>query len=295
MAESKRVPPVEVREGVQSVLARVRASAAHRTPAHQRVAAVVLDDPGAVVEMSVTELAEASGVSVGSVIGFCREIGLRGYQDLRIGLARDLVEPVHAIHEDLLETDDAATVAAKILRSDVTALEDTLRVLDPASLSAAADAVLRAERVEVYGIGSSMPVAIDAQYRLLRIGIQCAVHTDSHVQAVSASLTGPSVATITISHSGSTVETLAATRLAKVAGATTIVITNLGKSPIVEFADVTLFTAARETRFRTEAMASRIAELSIIDALAACVALRSYDRSVRTLMQSVDVLSTKRF
>lgn len=277
-----------------SVLARVRASSAHRTPAHQRVAAVVLDDPSAVVEMSVTELADASGVSVGSVIGFCRDVGLRGYQDLRIGLARDLVEPVHAIHEDLLESDDAATVAAKILRSDVAALEDTLRVLDPASLSLAADAVLGAERVEVYGIGSSMPVAIDAQYRLLRIGIQCAVHTDSHVQAVSASLTGPAVATITISHSGSTVETLAATRLAKGAGATTIVITNLGKSPIIEFADVTLYTAARETRFRTEAMASRIAELSIIDALTACVALRSYDRSVKTLMTSADVISTKR-
>ena len=295
MTDSKRLPSAEAREALPSVLARVRASAAHRTPAHQRVATVVLDDPGAVVEMSVTELADASGVSVGSVIGFCREIGLRGYQDLRIGLARDLVEPVHVIHEDLLETDDAATVAAKILRSDVTALEDTLRVLDPASLSLAADAVLRAERVEVYGIGSSMPVAIDAQYRLLRIGIQCAVHTDSHVQAVSANLTGPSVATITISHSGSTVETLAATRLAKGAGATTIVITNLGKSPILEFADVTLFTAARETRFRTEAMASRIAELSIIDALTACVALRSYERSVRTLMGSAEVLSTKRY
>jgi RpiR family transcriptional regulator, carbohydrate utilization regulator len=256
---------------------------------------VVLEDPGAVVEMSVTELAEASGVSVGSVIGFCRDVGLRGYQDLRIGLARDLVQPVHAIHEDLHESDDDATVAAKILRSDVTALEDTLRVLDADSLSAAADAVVRAARVEVYGIGSSMPVAIDAQYRLLRIGVQCGVHTDSHVQAVSASLTGPTVTTITISHSGSTVETLAATRLAKAAGATTIVITNFGKSPIVEFADVTLFTAARETRFRTEAMASRIAELSIVDALTACVALRSYERSVRTLTKSADVLSVKRY
>lgn len=295
MDDSKHVPSVEALEGVQSVLARVRASSAHRTPAHQRVAAVVLDDPGVVVEMSVTELAEASGVSVGSVIGFCRELGLRGFQDLRIGLVRDLVEPVQAIHEDVLESDDAATVAAKILRSDVAALNDTLRVLDPDSMSVAADAVLRAERVEVYGIGSAMPVALDAQYRLLRIGIQCAVHTDSHVQAVSASLTGPSVATITISHSGSTVETLEATRLAKGSGATTIVITNLGNSPIVEFADVTLFTAARETRFRTEAMASRIAELSIVDALTACVALRSYDRSVRTLMESADVLSTKRY
>lgn len=130
---------------------------------------------------------------------------------------------------------------------------------------------------------------------MLRIGIPCAVLIDSHVQAVSASLTGPKVATITISHSGSTMETLAATRLAKEAGARTIVITNYGKSPITAYADVVLYTAARETQFRTEAMTSRIAELSIVDALNACVALATYTRSVATIGHTLDVLSTKRF
>ena len=82
---------------------------------------------------------------------------------------------------------------------------------------------------------------------------------------------------------------------AKEAGARTICITNVGRSPIEAHADVVLHTAARETKFRTEAMTSRIAELAIVDALNACIALATYDRSIETMQRTFEVLSMKRF
>jgi len=103
------------------------------------------------------------------------------------------------------------------------------------------------------------------------------------------------VTTITVSHSGSTLETITATKLAKEAGARTICITNYGKSPIHAYADVVLHTMARETQFRTEAMTSRIAQLAIVDALVACLALASYKRSVDTIQHTFEVLSSKRY
>lgn len=279
----------------QGILARLRATRDTLPPTAKKIADFILAQPDEVVHMSVTEVAEGAGASDGSVVGFCQQLGTKGFQDLKIALARDLVEPVQFIHEDLNPVDDEATVIQKIFHSDIQALQDTLKVLDPAAMAQAVSLILAAKRVEFYGIGSATPVAVDAHYRMLRIGIPCSVHTDSHVQAVSASLTGPDVVVVTISHSGSTVETLAATRLAKEAGAQTIVITNFGKSPIQQYADVVLYTAARETAFRTEAMTSRIAELSIVDALNACVALASYEKSLETIGTTFDVLSTKRF
>jgi RpiR family carbohydrate utilization transcriptional regulator len=154
---------------------------------------------------------------------------------------------------------------------------------------------LVAERVEFYGIGSAAPIAEDIYYRMLRIGVKCAVATDSHVQAVSASLTDKSVVTVTISHSGSTRETLDATRLAKQSGAKTIVITNYGRSPIQEYADVVLHTAAQETRFRTEAMTSRVAQLSVVDTLYVCVAMARFEESLENINRTADVLSIKRY
>jgi RpiR family transcriptional regulator, carbohydrate utilization regulator len=291
----KRGPAGSSPNGAQGIRTRLKVMRDSLFGTGLRVADYILAHPEDVVHMSVTELAEATGVSEGSVVRLCHQIGTTGYQDLKLALARELVEPVQFIHEDLQPADTVGTVVEKIFRSNVQALIDTLQVLDVGAMQRAVDLILAAERVELYGIGSAAPIAVDAHYRMLRIGIPCAVVVDSHVQAVSASLTGPTVTTLTISHSGSTRETLASTRLAKEAGAHTIVITNYGKSPIQAYADVVLYTAARETQFRTEAMTSRIAELCIVDTLNACLALATYERSLHTIGRTFDVLSTKRF
>ncbi len=265
------------------------------SPTARRIAEFILANASEVVHMSVTEAAERTQSSEGSVVGLCQQLGARGFQQLKIALARDLVQPVQFIHEDLSRSDNTATVVEKIFASNIQALQDTLKTIDAAQVARAVEAIIQAQRVEVYGIGSAGPIAEDANYRLMRIGIESKVVIDSHVQAISASLTGPRVATITISHSGSTIETVTATRLAKEAGATTICVTNYGKSPLLKYTDIMLHTMAKETRFRTEAMTSRTAQLAIVDALIASLALATYDRSVETIAKTFDVLSTKRF
>ncbi|MES2495745.1 MAG: MurR/RpiR family transcriptional regulator [Pseudomonadota bacterium] len=280
---------------VDNALIRIRVALPGMAKGARRIADHVLADPGAIVRMSVTELSEAVGVSEGSIINFCRAIGLSGFQQLKLSLAQEIVQPVQFIHEDVGRDDDMDTICRKIFHSGVQALRDSLTVLDPQSVTRAVDAIRAAKRVEIYGIGSSAPIADDTYYRMLRIGVDARAVTDSHIQAISASRCDPDVAVLTISHSGATHETVAATRLAREAGAKTIVITNFARSPIQAFADIVLFTMARETRFRTEAMASRIAQLCVIDALIAALALADYERSTETLRQTFDVLSIKRF
>jgi DNA-binding MurR/RpiR family transcriptional regulator len=278
-----------------AAIERLRALRPGLPPAAGRIADVVLHQQAEVVHMSVTEVAERAGASEGSVVALCRQIGARGFQHLKIELARALTQPVQAIHEDLEPGDAPAAVMRKVFAAGVQALQDTLAVLDPEALARAASLLRAARRIEVYGIGSAAPVAEDAHMRLLRIGLDVRLAVDSHVQAVSAALAGPDVATLTISHSGSTVETVAATRLAREAGARTVVITNLGRSPLQAHADVVLHTAARETRFRTEAMTSRIAQLAVVDALISCLALAGGADAVAALRRTSEVLALKRY
>lgn len=280
---------------VLNLLSRINITKSELGPSAQAVAGVVLDRPSEVLDMSVTQIAEAAGVSEGSVINFCRQVGLSGFQQLKLSLAQDLVQPVQFIQEDLDRADDTAVITRKMFHAGIQALHDTLSVIDPKEIDRAVDAFRKAKRIEVYGIGSSAPIAEDAHYRMLRIGLNAKAVTDSHVQAISASLTDPDVAVLTISHSGATQETVTATRLAKEHGATTVVVTNLSRSPIQAYADIKLVTMSRETRFRTEAMTSRIAQLCAIDALIAALALRDYDNAVKTLKSTFDVLSIKRF
>lgn len=280
---------------VDNVLSRIRIRRDTLGPSTRNIADFVLSDPRAVVGMSVTELAGAAQVSEGSVINFCRQLELSGFQQLKLSLAQEVVQPVQFIHEDLQPDDDTTAVCRKTFHAGVQALKDTLSVLDPAAIDAAVAAIRSSRRVEIYGIGSSAPIAVDAQYRMLRIGVDATAVVDSHVQAISASRTNSEVAVVTISHSGATHETLAATRLAQEAGAKTIVVTNFAPSPIQAYADVKLFTMARETKFRTEALTSRIAQLCVLDALIAALAMDDYEHATKTLRQTFDVLSLKRF
>lgn len=276
-------------------LERLRALRGSLPPAAGRIAEVILAQPAEVVHLSVTEVAARAQASEGSVVALCRQLGVRGFQHLKIELARGLVRPVQAIQEDLEPDDDAAAVMRKVFEGGRQALADTLAVLDATALERAATLLRAARRVEIYGVGSAAPVAEDAHVRLLRIGLDSRLAVDSHLQAVSAALAGPDVAVLTISHSGSTIETVTATRLAREAGARTVVITQLGRSPISAHAEVLLHTVARETRYRTEAMTSRLAQFALVDALVSRIALASGPRAVEALRRSAEALALRRF
>ena len=71
---------------------------------------------------------------------------------------------------------------------------------------------------------------------------------------------------------------LHAVRIAKDNRASLIALTGLARSPLSKLADVTLNTTSPESRYRSEAVASRIAQLCIIDALVVALYLRDEER-----------------
>jgi DNA-binding MurR/RpiR family transcriptional regulator len=280
---------------IDNVMVRINVAYPSMAKGAKQIADYIIAQPDKIIGMSVTELSLATSSSEGSVINFCRKLGLSGFQHLKLSLAQETVQPVQFIHEDLDRDDDVNTACRKIFHSGIQALRDTISVLNPKYVASAVEILRNAKRIEVYGIGSSAPIAEDAHIRMLRIGLDVRVATDSHIQAISAACTDENVAVLTFSHSGATHETVTATKIAKSHGAKTIVITNFARSPIQQHADIVLYTMARETYFKTEAMTSRIAQLCVLDALIAALALSDYDRSIQNLRKASDTLSLKRF
>ena len=276
------------------LLARLKASLGQLPPTARRIASAIIDEPDKVIRMSVSELAEAAQASEGSVIGLCQQLGAKGFAELKIAIAQEIAAGQSLLHEDVVASDDSATIARKIAASHSLAIEDTIKVLDPAAVDRAVALMVAADRLEFFGVGTAAPIAEDAAYRFLRLGVSTKCVTDSHAQAVSAAFTGPKVATITISHSGRTRETIASTRLAKEAGASTICVTNYGKSALQQYCDVVLFTAAQETKYRMEALSSRVAQMVVIDVLYARFATERWSESLDAIKTSYDILSTKR-
>lgn len=277
------------------VLLRLQHLQAGLPPAAARIAQLILASGEAVLRMSITEVAEQAEASEGSVVSLCRRVGASGFQELKILLSRDLVAPIRLIQEDLVPTDTTADVMAHIFAAHARTLADTQAILAEQDVNRAVTMLREAARIEVYGIGSSAPIAWDLAYRLLQLGLRAQAVVESHVQAVSASQCDPSTTVVTVSHSGSTVETVLAARLAKEAAAQVIGITRLGRSPLQRHCDVVLHTVANETKYRPEAMSSRVAQLAIVDVLVTAVAMVDPGQAVEQLERSARVIAEKRF
>jgi DNA-binding MurR/RpiR family transcriptional regulator len=281
-----------------SVLVRIRAVAPSLRPAQRRVAEAVLHDPAGTAELPIGRLAQRCATSVATVMRFCRSVGFHGYPELRLALARETGREAAGegavLSPDIDRDDSLADIVAKIAFNDAAAVQDTAATLDLDALAGAVGAVAAARRIDVYGIGASGFAGQDLHQKLHRIGLLAFAWPDPHAALTSAALLDADCVAIGISHTGSTVDTVDALRVARESGARTIAITNFVPSPLTGHADLVLATAARETTFRSGAMASRIAQLAVIDCLFVGVAQRSYDRTTTALGRTYRAVRSRR-
>ncbi|WP_163527865.1 MurR/RpiR family transcriptional regulator [Halobacillus ihumii] len=245
--------------------------------AEKKVVEFINENPEEIIHLSITEVAERSNTSESSVVRLCKRLGYKGFQDLKINLARDVITPEKQIHEVIEPNDDVMMIKKKVFQSNIQALYDSIEVLNDDMLTKSVDAISRANQIEFYGTGGSGSVAMDAQHKLLKLGVKSLVHTDATLQTMSASVVDKNDVVVGISHTGTNTDILHALKLAKDNGATVICITNLSKSPMTKISDIHLQTMSNETMFRTDAISSRIAQLTIIDILVAAVANANYE------------------
>lgn len=271
----------------QTLLAHVRALTPNLAPAEQRVAAAVVHDPAGAAAQTISELAARCRTSGTTVIRFCRALGFPGYPELRLALAA----AAHAerangwgdVGSDIGPHDSLDEVVKKITHADARAVEETGAQLSTEALREVVDAVVKARRVDIYGVGASAFVALDLQQKLHRIGRMVQAWTDPHSAITSAALLERGDVAIGISHTGATADVAEMMTVAKEHEALTVALTNFPRSPVANVADLVLTTAARETTYRSGATASRLAQLTVIDCLFVGVAARGRSRTKRAL------------
>lgn len=283
-----------------SVVTAIHQRLSELTPTERRIAEYVLAEPQAVVESSITRLAEECEVSVASVARFTRSVGFGGYPDMRLALATELSrsasdqERFQVSAGDVSRYDDVATTVRKIAFAEAAAIERTARQIDLEELERCVAEVRDARRIDIYGAASSGLAAQDLEQKLHRAGLVAQARTDHHLALTGAALLDGRDVAIAISHSGRTLEIVQAAQVAGRAGATTIAITNNPKSPLARACDLVLVTAVSESTFRSGAMASRIAQLAILDFLYTRIAQADYDTISANLQRTLDAVTTHR-
>lgn len=266
----------------------------------KRIAEYILEHPNETKTSTIKSLASACNVAESSVTRFVRTIGLRNYQDLKIAIAEALtVQDVNGpdelsrerfVYEGITREDNEQAIIEKVTHRSIQTLVDTKLRLNAAELIKGVELIDRANVLMFCCMGSSSIAAEEGVMRFTRSGKKCLLFQDQSIQLMTAAIVSEQDVVFGISNSGRSAPVVECLKLAKSKGAKTICITSFEETPIVQYADVALYTSIKSSPMGPglyrESMTAKSAQILVMDILYALFAARNFDQSLDYLEQT---------
>lgn len=256
----------------------------------RRVAEYIITHGKEIIQFSITELAERCNCGEATIFRVCKKVGCKGYQEFKIHIAHELIDPIENIHEDIKDNDDYVIVMDKVFKSTIVSLQETLKRNNAKDIETAVELLINANQISFFGMGGSGALAMDAWHKFIRTGVICQYQTDTHLQAITASMVKENDVIVAISNTGSNKELIENVELAKANGAKIITLCSMSKAPLTKLADVNLICYGRQQKYKSEAAESRISTLTLLDCLFVQVCLKkkeSYYNNIEKVRKAI--------
>ncbi|MCI8530014.1 MAG: MurR/RpiR family transcriptional regulator [Lachnospiraceae bacterium] len=249
--------------------------------------------------LSISSLAENSGVSEASITRFCRSLGLSGYNDLKLELAKaayltDIGEPLES-PDTITSEDTMKSIFNKLHASNILSLNETMELLDENQISRAVDLISAADRVFCFGQGGSMVMAMEAWARFSTATSRFVHIEDSHMQVMNIALASEKDVILFFSYSGSTKDMEDVMRIAKKRQVSVILITHFPKSRATQFADVVLFCGYNESPLQSGSVAAKLGQLFLIECLFYVFCKRNPEVNAKARSATAEAITQKLF
>lgn len=267
------------------------------TPAEQQLAGTVLALGGRLHGLTIKELARAAHVSIPSVHRFCKKLGLEGFKELKVELARSEARRADQkgevdINFPFAANDTADAVLAQMASVYQTTLADTRDLLDPAALERAAELLDRARGIDIYTQSHNLYPAQMFCDRLLSIGRSASCFESGERQTRIALASDCHHVAIVISYSGLGPNLATILPILHERNVPTIFVGTPNGCRLNPGLDVYLHVSDRESlQNRITQFASHIAVQYVLDSLYGCLFARDYANSRAFLERSLPATS----
>ncbi|WP_100011610.1 MurR/RpiR family transcriptional regulator [Lentibacillus sediminis] len=218
---------------MRSILDQIQLNYPTLSKTEKKVADYVSQHNEDLLNIHIQELADRIDVSVAAITRFCKKIGAASFVEFKI-LLRDAVEQID-------ETHDAIHTVNHIYQN---VIKSTNSLTNIDVYEKACEWIIKADRIHVFGIGSSGLSAEELKLRLSRMGFPVDTHTDSHAMIIAASILKTNDIVIAISSSGQTKEIIDGIEVAKQKGSKVISITSYSSTPLADNSDLMLYTSS---------------------------------------------------
>lgn len=274
---------------MKSVLILLQEFSMSASPAEEGLIRYILNSPEAAANSTIKQLSQETYTSQSTIVRLCIKIGFSGYREFRRALSGEVEVLKRAIREDVSEisqSDSLEEMAGKVTAMNIKSLEDTMRLMDSETLAECVALIDRAEMIGLFGVGAGLVVARDAYMKLLRINKPCVFNDDWHNQRLQAQNLGERDLAILITYSGRTREVVECARILRKNECPIIAITQNDASPVAQMSTHNLYIPSNEQLLRSGAMASRMAQMNVIDILYTAYAYRRYDSFKQRLAET---------
>lgn len=253
----------------QYCMTTIKANYNQFSKAEKIIADYILQSPSKILHQTISQVADELNVATSTVFKFCKTLGFKGYQAMKIALATEVASPaMEMIEEKINEFDTEQQITEKIFNTNIRTFQDTMKMMDFGMLRRAVEAIVKANYIEFYGLGRSAIVATDAHHKFVGSGISSSAYTDSYLQMKAAAQLTVKDTAIFISDSQTSDEFLKVVDVAKATGATTIGMTYSNRSELGKLVDIVLITATNYQDTLTNGDSqSMVIQMSLIDAL----------------------------
>lgn len=245
------------------------------TNSEKKVADYVLSHRIDAQYMSISELAEECEVADATISRFCRRLGVGGYNAFKLELAKASMAArtsntaVASPSMVSLPEDNTAfdIMCRRRFQENVSALEQTMKLINEEQLRQAAELLHSARRVICMGQGSSMVLAEEAWTLFSTISSKFVFISDSHFQLNSIALMSKEDVVLFFSYSGSTRELQDVLAVSRPMGIKVILVSRFPKSPGGQLADLVLQCGSNEGPLQVGSVSARMAQLFVLDLL----------------------------
>ncbi|WP_094751906.1 MurR/RpiR family transcriptional regulator [Psychromonas sp. CD1] len=260
----------------------------------RKVAEVIIASPQISIRSSIATLAKMAEVSEPTVNRFCRRLDTKGFPDFKLHLAQSLVKGTPYVNRNVDEHDGAEAYTAKIFESTMACLNGAKNTLDTTLVNRAVDVLTQAKKISFFGLGASSSVAHDALNKFFRFNIPICCFDDILMQKMSCINSSEGDVVVFISHTGRTKALVEVARIARENNAFVIALTALN-SPLAKESNLVLSMSVPEDTDIYMPMASRIAQLVLIDVLATGFTLRRGSKFRENLKRVKKGITDSRF
>lgn len=269
---------------VSTVISKIISMQPNFTVSENAISQYVINHAEQILTTTITALADETGTSEASINRFCKKLGYKGFNGLKIALAQE------SFYNNMVQetTSPSGNFISSITSDYRSMLNNTAALLDEKTVFGAAEMIKNAKNINLYALANTSFAAREFRYKLELVGIRAKEFTDPLSISLQVTNTTPDDLSIFIARSIMMKDIYQAASASTDRGGKNITITSVDSPKLGDLSDYKFIVSDKLIANNTTALSDNLMYLYVTDIIYS--ALLKSDKGLRQKKLSSDAL-----